>query len=510
MVLDTISVRIFWKDRNGVYLGCNRRFALDAGLASPEEIVGKVDTELCWHSEADTYRASDRSVIESGEPMFSYVEANPSPDGGTVWLRKSKVPLRDESGAVVGVVGTYEDITADKQSADERARLEDRVRHAKKLESLGVLAGGIAHDFNNMLVAILGHAELALDDMSRLAPGRNSVMEIAHAAKRARELTNQMLAYSGKGNVAMRRSQLNEVVLDMRHFLEAAIPKRVVLQLNLADDLPAVDIDAGQIRQVVLNLVTNAAEAYGNAEGTVTVGTGVTYVTREYLEQSYVNDDLPAGTYVSLEVSDEGCGMSEETRARLFDPFFSTKFTGRGLGLAVVLGVVRGHHGAVNVYSELGRGTGVKFLLPVNQAEAEAQEYVPRPLISATAEGTILVVDDEDYVRDIGGRMLARLGYTVLEAESGEAALATYQADPDNIDLILLDMTMPHMDGEETFRRLREIDPEVDVILMSGFNEVDATRRFAGRGLKGFVQKPFTFEDLLAKVNAIVNQSDGK
>ncbi|WBL36438.1 PAS domain S-box protein [Tepidiforma flava] len=385
------------------------------------------------------------------------------------------------------------------RAEEERRRFDLQMQQTQKLESLGVLAGGIAHDFNNLLVAILGNAGLALMELPPESPARQTVLAIETAAQRAAELTRQMLAYSGKGKFVIERLNLSRVVEEMAHLLEVSVSKRAVLKYRFAPDLPAIEGDATQIRQVIMNLITNASDAIGERSGVISVSTGLLYADRAYLKTAYMDDDLPEGDYVYLEVADTGVGMDEETAARIFDPFFTTKFTGRGLGLAAVLGIVRSHRGAIKLYTEPGRGTTFKILFPAAGPAAAPAPAAPAAASAAGRGGTILVVDDDETVRTVTRRMLEQAGYTVLLAADGSEALRCYRERP-GIDLVLLDMTMPHMDGEETFRELRRIDPRVRVLLTSGYNEQDATDRFAGKGLAGFIQKPYRPLDLLEKV----------
>jgi len=388
---------------------------------------------------------------------------------------------------------------------EKRRQLEAKIEQAQKLESLGILAGGIAHDFNNLLMVMLGNADLALRDLSEVAPARPSVDEIKTAAVRASELTKQMLAYAGKGRFVVEALDLNELIEEMGHLLGVSISKKVVLRYEFADNLPAVEADATQMRQVVMNLITNASEAIGDRSGAISIATGVMEAGREYLGGTYLDEDLPEGYYVFMEVADTGCGMDEKTRSKVFDPFFSTKFTGRGLGLAAVLGIVRGHGGAIKVYSELGKGTTFKVLLPCSErppqaAPAEGAE----PAETRRDSGLLLVADDEEGVRTIAKRMLEGAGFTVLTAGDGRECVDVFRERADEIAAVLLDMTMPHMDGEETFRELRQIRPDVRVILTSGYNEQEATSRFTGKGLAGFIQKPYRYDDLLAKLREIL------
>jgi CheY-like chemotaxis protein len=288
----------------------------------------------------------------------------------------------------------------------------------------------------------------------------------------------------------------------MAHLLEVSVSKRAVLKYRFAPDLPAIEGDATQLRQVIMNLITNASDAIGDRSGVISIATGLMYADAAYLRTAYMDDGLPEGDYVYLEVADTGIGMDPETAARIFDPFFTTKFTGRGLGLAAVLGIVRGHRGAIKLYTEPGRGTTFKILFPAAGSEpAGAPVGIAEASPPSAAPAVILVVDDDETVRSVTRRMLEQAGHTVLVAADGHQALDVYRQRP-GIDLVLLDMTMPRMDGEETFRELRRVDPGVRVILTSGYNEQDATERFAGKGLAGFIQKPYRPQDLLEKVRA--------
>ncbi|MCX7045455.1 MAG: PAS domain S-box protein [Candidatus Sumerlaeota bacterium] len=377
-----------------------------------------------------------------------------------------------------------------KRIAGERRNLERQVQQAQKLESLGVLAGGIAHDFNNLLMTILGNADLALSELPAESPARDGLREIEAASRRAAELCKQMLAYSGKGNFQIEPVHLSRLVEEMGHMLEVSISKKAVLRYRFADNLPTVEADATQIRQIIMNLIINASEAIGDKSGIISVSTGAMECDSAYLGSAYLHDQLPGGLYVYLEVSDTGCGMNDETKAKLFDPFFTTKFSGRGLGLAAVLGIVRGHQGAIKVYSELGRGTTFKILFPASQISAIAIQE-DKKAAPWKGSGTILIVDDEDSVRTLAKRMVERCGFKVLTAAHGQEALHLYRQHAPDIICVLMDLTMPHMDGEEAFREMRRVRPDVRVVLSSGYNEQEITQRFAGKGLAGFIQKPY-------------------
>ncbi len=386
------------------------------------------------------------------------------------------------------------DLRERKRVEDERLHLEQQLLHAQKLESLGVLAGGIAHDFNNILTSIIGNTDLALLHLEPDSPVKDKLERIEQGAVRAADLARQMLAYSGKGQLAIDILDLNRLVEDTLHMLEVSISKKAVLHLDLHQPLPWVEGDATQLRQVLMNLVINASEAIGDQSGVIALSTGCMVCSRPYLKDVWLDENLQEGTYVFLEVADTGCGMGKETLSRIFDPFFTTKFAGRGLGMAAVLGIVRGHKGAIKIHSEPGKGTTFKILLPAGPLLAELAAQAP-PAEAWRGSGTILLVDDEETVRTVGAELLEEMGFQVLTAEDGGQALEVYRQHPD-IRLVLLDLTMPRMDGEQAFRELRQMDPQVQVILASGFSEYEVNQKFTGKGLVAFVQKPYRLAGL--------------
>jgi signal transduction histidine kinase/CheY-like chemotaxis protein len=386
----------------------------------------------------------------------------------------------------------------EREMAEEgRRAIEAKVLEVQKLESLGVLAGGIAHDFNNLLVAILGNASLALLDLPEDSPARQSIADIEVASQRAGELARQMLAYSGRSRFQVEPIELGELVRELMTLLQVSIGKSVVIKLDLSKEPIIVDADAAQLRQVVMNLVINAADAIGDRSGFVTIRVGRLRADAAYLADVHPEAELAAGHYAALEVSDTGMGMDTATQARIFDPFFTTKFTGRGLGLAAVLGIVRGHGGALRVYSEIGRGSTFRIVLPLSASS-------PAPVEDADevwfGTGRVLAVDDDAMVRSVARRLLQSFGLTVVEAAGGREAIDCFAADPDAIDAILLDLTMPDVGGAEVVREVRAIRPDVPIVLMSGYHEDEAGAAFDGDGLAGFVQKPFTPADLAKRM----------
>jgi PAS domain S-box-containing protein len=495
-VIDNLPDYIFFKDREGRFVLNNRANQRVLGVASPDDVVGKTTADFLPPEIAMLYAADDERIIQTGEPIINREEPLVTPEGEKRCLLTTKIPLKDSRGQVTGIVGVCRDITDRKRAEDDRHLMERKFQETQKLESLGVLAGGIAHDFNNLLTGILGNASLARMELAPESALHSYLEQIELSSQRAADLCKQMLAYSGKGRFIIQRIDIGALVNETLHLLQLSISKKAVLRLQLAENLPTVMADATQIRQIIMNLVMNASDAIGEKSGVITISTGSMHADRRYLSELTGAVDLTAGTYVVLEVTDNGCGMSNETKGKIFEPFFTTKFTGRGLGLAAVLGIVRGHKGALKVYTEQGRGSTFKLLLPAAGA-ATADTRIEQPAAPAwRGQGTVLVIDDEESVRMVASRMLKNLGFEVLTATDGEKGIQVFRAHGDAISAVLLDLTMPRMDGEETFREIRRIRPDACVILMSGFNEQEAAARFVGKGLAGFVQKPFSAEEL--------------
>jgi two-component system, cell cycle sensor histidine kinase and response regulator CckA len=328
------------------------------------------------------------------------------------------------------------------------------------------------------------------------------------ASETAGNLTRQLLAYAGKGRFIIEAVDLSDLVRQIHNLVQTSVPKNVTLRMELMEDLPCIEADVTQIQQLIMNLVINAAEAIGEHQGSVLITTGVQHVDDDYIASVLTPAQISPGDYISLQVHDTGSGMSQDTIDRIFDPFFTTKFTGRGLGLAAVLGIVRGHKGAIKVYSTLQQGTTFKVLFPATGQHTSKQP--PQEIIQHSAGGeTVLVVDDEHIVRRSAKAMLERYGYSVVLAENGKEAVDLYKVLADKIDLVLLDMTMPVMGGEEAFRQMKTLRPEVRVILSSGYNEVEAVRRFTGKGLAGFLQKPYSAVTLAEKVRSVLREARG-
>ena len=439
-----------------------------------------------------------RQVFETGHGMTDITET--CINGHTFITENKKIPVFENDGQVSRVVTLMHDITAIKRGEAERLRLEAQFQHAQKMESLGILAGGIAHDFNNLLTGILGNADLAIMELPADHPARPCLGQIGQITRLAAELTRQLLAYSGKGQFLIQPYDLNALIQEMVHLIEVSVSKRCTLRFDPDANLPPVEVDASQVRQVVLNLAINASEAITDATGAISIRTGSIQADQGYLDGCDFAEDLSPGLFVALEVSDTGCGMSREVRARIFDPFFTTKFAGRGLGLAAVMGIVRGHRGGIRVESEPGRGSKFTVLLPGSKRAVESVKSAPAVSSSWRGSGTVMVVDDESFVRNVSRSMLAKMGFDVLTAADGRQGVEMLRAEGERIRLVLLDLTMPEMSGREALAEMRRLRADVPVILFSGYHVHESRDELSAEGVTGFLQKPFRYEDLLPVV----------
>lgn len=472
---------------------------LGIGPEFPKTIQGWLDLVHPEDREVLSYHLSDEVLIE-GRNFDREYRIVRQRDHAIRWVHGLGNLELDRQGRIRVMFGTIQDITERHDAEQARLRLEEKLLQSQKLESLGVLAGGIAHDFNNLLTGILGNASLCLDELPESTSIRSQVSDIETAGKRAADLCRQLLAYSGKGRFVVQPLCLNDLVREMVHLLAVTISKKVELKYEFSQAVAPILADATQLRQIVMNLITNAAESYREASGQVSVRTGSQHCDTAYLKSTQLGHDLAEGLYCFLEVSDCGNGMDAETLARIFDPFFTTKFTGRGLGLAAVLGIMRGHRGAIKVHTEVNRGTTFRVLLPaVNDVVQSTESHVDET--ATECSGLVLLVDDEDTVRGVARSILERVGFSVLEAVDGEDALAKFRDHWRETRAVILDLTMPRLDGDACLRELLRVDPDARVLITSGYNEQDIAKRFDGRCLN-FLQKPFTRQQLLGAMRS--------
>jgi len=419
-------------------------------------------------------------------------------NGGFVHLEAIGQSFIDDPD-INGVIATARSVEERKTEEDKRIEMERQLLHTQKLESLGVLAGGIAHDFNNLLMAIMGYAELCSYEISAGSMASSHMNEILKASQRAAELCQQLLAYTGKGRFIIERINVDDVIRDMIPLLETCISKKANIALNLEANLPEMEADASQIRQIIMNLIINASEAIGDRNGLISISARKVSGGEIPSESVFFSTVNPKSEYINLEISDNGCGMNQDTLSKIFEPFFTTKFTGRGLGMAAVQGIVKGHCGAILIQSEPEVGTVFNLYFPASlsglasisgsdQEMEEDETGIPR--------GKILLVDDEEIIRKVGTGMLEKLGFQVLTAQDGQEALSVYRGSKDEIACIILDLTMPVMDGEEAYNEFLKIDPDVRVIVASGYSETEISSMFSGKGLVRFIQKPFKVDAL--------------
>ncbi len=500
-ILDHSPAIIFLKDPEGRYLLCNQPFANGCGMTC-REIIGRSDLDLFPPAEAEIYRQHDAAVLAARQPV-EFEETATTPEGVRVRL-VHKFPLIDDQDRTYALCGIATDITDRKAAEEHRLGLERKLLEAQKLESLGVLAGGIAHDFNNILTSILGQTSLAALELPETHKLRQKLTQIERSAHRAADLCAQMLAYAGRASFITAPLSLSKLVRDTAALLEVSVGRRVRLELQVDDSTPAVVGDATQLRQIVMNLVINAADAMGDrTDGQIVVRTFARDLTSEHLQTAIQSPKLVPGRYVGIEVSDNGSGMSPEVQARIFEPFFTTKFSGRGLGLAAVLGIVQRHAGALFVQSTAGRGSTFTLFLPATAAPA-AGSATPFTATPGSLRGTVFVVDDEDAVRLVAREALSALGLTVFDAADGPSAIAFVRDHQGPLDLVLLDLTMPGLAGDETLRQLRQIRPDLRALIMSGYSEVETMQRCASLGVAGYLPKPFDVATLTAKLQPLL------
>ena len=487
---------------HGVKVGPNVGSCGAAAYLGRRVVVADIDVHPNWEPYRELARRagvrscwSEPIVASTGDVLGTFA----------IYHREPMTPDRSSLDFIADAAHLASIALERSRAEEERRRLEARLRNTQKLESLGVLAGGIAHDFNNLLTAILGYVDLALTELDPKAPTAELLREAERGAQRAAELTNQMLAYSGKGRFVVEPVDVTSLIEDISLLLSITISKKTELRFDLDRRVPAVDADAAQLRQIVMNLIINAAEAIGDEPGTIRISTGSKWCHPEDLAGSAFGETLPAGEFVFIEVADDGCGMSEETRARIFDPFFTTKFTGRGLGLSAVLGIVRGHSGALKVTSEQGKGSSFRIYLPASkQTATPALTPIGNP-VSWRGSGAVLVVDDEEVVRTLACRMLATLGFSTQTASNGREGIEVFKREGGRFRFVLLDLTMPELDGVETFRELQAIRSDVPVILSSGYSEQSVSGRFDAAAPAAFVEKPYRLEQLAAAIRSVLS-----
>ncbi|MDX8413322.1 MAG: response regulator [Mariprofundales bacterium] len=507
-ILDQAPIGVWMLNIDGKVQFINQSFAHTLGITEQQLLQVEHYKTLLSTKVANQCMESDHICFNSGKVHHSMEQITDAESGIIHSFDIIKAPVHNDQGEIEGLIGLAIDITSRIQAEEEKASMQKQVEHTQRLESLGVLAGGIAHDFNNILTAIMGNAALA---ERKIASGGSEtcgkyMKNIAQSSEKAALLCKQMLAYSGKGHFIIKPLNLTAMVSGITSLLEVSIQRTIQLHYTLPEDIGLIEADEAQVQQVIMNLVINASDAIGEQNGTISIVTGELEADIDYLSHAiaHADDKLKAGRYIFLEVSDSGCGMDQTTQQKLFEPFFTTKFTGRGLGMSAVLGIVRGHHGAMMLYSEIGKGTTFKVLFPV--ASSSAATAAPHATAEPTpwrGSGTILIVDDEETIRETAASMIEEMGFHIVTACDGLDGVERYRQHQQEIVAILLDMTMPNLDGAGCFLALKKINPQVKVILSSGYNEQDSTKNFDSQALAGFIQKPYwpdALENILRKV----------
>lgn len=484
-------------------IGPDRRLEIEWITDAFTRITGYHGERLDGLGWLDLVHPDDRTeVVEQLEGVLgrhrATIEARLLTRSGEVrWIESRFARLDDTPDGRVRLVGAGRDVTERVRAQQEKRRIERRMAETQRMESLGKLAGGIAHDFNNALTVILGNIQLALEEHADGDVDPRRLHRIQAAAEHAAGLTDQILAYSGKAAVALEPLDLSSLVKDILDLVQASVGENAVVDTHLPGGLPPVEGDVTQLRQVLLNLVTNASEALGEQGGLIRVRSGARGLAEDEIEDAVGSQDALPGHYVFLEVADSGPGLDPELRPRIFEPFVSSKTMGRGLGLAAVEGIVRAHRGVILISSDPGHGTVFQVLLPRGSRAAMSQE---RREVPAHGHGTVLVVDDDSGVREVADAFLSRAGFEVRTVDSGRAALQLLDSDTERVDAVVLDLVMPDLSGEATFLALRERHPELPVVLASGYDRESAAKRFAARGIAGFVRKPFAPDDLARSV----------
>ncbi len=478
-----------------VSLACERQMGYQR-----EELIGMRLDELYYKKGSrDKFL---RALEESQGDLQHFEICLKHQDGSRIWAEVNSQYYFDKQGNIAGIEGNVRNINERKKAEQESKELTSQLQQAQKMESIGVLAGGIAHDFNNLLVAVMGNAELAMLDTPPHSEIHHYLQQIFKASRRGADLVGQMLAYSGQGRFSMGEQDINAIILDVSELLSAAIGKKVQLQQELMGAIPCIHGDKNQLTQLLMNLMTNASDALAGKPGEIGLHTGVRHLSADDFSTMYVATDLKEDDYVYVEVTDSGCGMDEKTQARIFDPFFTTKASGTGLGLAALLGIVRGHHGTLSVESRMGRGSCFTVYFPISST-IRAQHisgHNGKREIAELMQVTVLVVDDEAAVRHVVKGFLEHEGLQVLTANDGEQGVEVFRRHAHEIALVLLDLTMPKMDGEQAFHAMHAIAPDIPIILSSGHSETEVVSRLSLCDLAGFIRKPYTRDTFIGEV----------
>jgi len=498
-LMDTTPDHVYLKDKKSRFVINNRAHLELLGASSQQEVVGTSDFDFFPREQASRYHVDEQSILMTGQPIVDREEQVTTRGGVVLWMSTTKVALLDSHGEISGIVGISRDISSRRRAEDESAILHEQLRQAQKLESIGQLAGGIAHDFNNMLGAISGYAIM----IQRKFAKDNAVLGeyvgvIIDASRRAADLTSKLLAFARRGTYEMLVVDTHETIDDVVKLLKHTIDKKISIIQRLEATPCTVMGDRTQLQNAVLNLAVNARDAMPDG-GDLTFTTRIIDIDADFIRSKSLK--LQAGRFITMSVSDTGVGMDEATKARMFEPFFTTKKVGKGtgLGLASVYGTMKSHNGAIVVESELGMGITFTMYIPLVDRPVAKVEVLQHAMPRGKAR--ILVVDDEDMVREMAKRMLEELGYTVVTCRDGMEAVDYYKVNKADIDLCIVDMIMPRIGGHDCVYRLKLMNPDVKIIIATGYSVATDTQRIITKGISGFIQKPFEIEDLAEMVS---------
>jgi len=499
-IVESAHDSIFFKDLESRYLIINAKTADAFGL-SKEQVVGMNDYEIMPNKEeARKNVEDDQLVFNTGKPK-EITKQMTSADGKECWFKAIKVPKFDDNGNVVGLIGIARDITEQKRAMKEKKQLEAQLQQAQKMEAIGTLAGGIAHDFNNLLMGIQGNISLLLLDIDSSHSHYESLGSIKKQVKSGAKLVSHLLGYARRGKYEVKPVNLNQLVEELSETF-GRTRKEITISRNLTEDLLATEVDQGQMEQVLLNLFINASDAMPGGGKIILKTMNATH--NNIKDKLY--DDLKPGDYVLLTMTDTGTGMDKSTMERIFDPFFTTKemSCGTGLGLASVYGIINAHGGYIDVESKKGQGSTFSLYLPVS--EKKYRKVVKTAVEITKGTETVLVTDDEETVLEVSKGLLEAMGYRVLIARDGNEAIEVYKKNRDDIDIVLLDIVMPNMGGSKVYERMKEINQDIRVLLLSGYSIDGEAREILERGCNGFIQKPFNIKELSAKLREILDE----
>ena len=511
-LMDNIPDLVYFKDSQSRFLRVSKAMAERIGVHNPADLIGRTDFGYFSEDHAKKAYEDEKQIMETGIPKINFEEKETWSDGTETWVSTTKVPLRKETGEIIGTFGISRDITDRKLSLEKEKKLETQLFQAQKMESIGTLAGGIAHDFNNILGIILGHATLIERVKDDPEIRKTSIQTISKAVQRGAAIVKQILTFARSGDVVGEIINVNQFVDDIVKMLRETMPRTIDIVVDHTSARPIINVDPSQLQQAIMNLCINARDAMmtrddqAGGTGKLTIETGK--ISGSLLREKY--SDAQASDYIKISISDTGCGMDEKVKAKIFDPFYTTKPIGKGtgLGLAVVYGVLKSHNAFIDVQSQIGKGSTFDLFFPSAasyevQEEEESSSVQNEPL---TGHGTILVVDDEESLLSILTKVIESAGYTVLTAQDGVEALNIFKKQKDQIDLVLTDIGLPLLDGKEVFAMMKIQKPDVKVILASGYLDAEYKSEMLKAGAKEFIQKPYHPENVVKKIREVLDE----